>query len=179
MARRLCQFLFTLALVYALAVGAYAYFGYTGSRPDTLTIASDMHEWVQAKFRSAAPPPPEPGSLAPLNTPGTSSTTPPAPPGVPNLPNPTPPVPTPPTANDPRSRAIATVGDELLPKVMEIIGRMDDPGAQVQTLKVDARVVLVKARDLLGALLDEKADDREVQRLNKRVTDLLIAVDKR
>jgi hypothetical protein len=56
---------------------------------------------------------------------------------------------------------------------------MDDPGAKVQVLKVDARVILVKARDLLGALLDEKADDPEVQKLNKRVTDLLIAVDKR
>ena len=56
---------------------------------------------------------------------------------------------------------------------------MNDPGASVQALKVDARVVLVKARDLLGELLDKNGDDRQVQRLNKRVTYLLIAVDKR
>lgn len=170
MARRLCQFLFTLAVLYALAVGAYAYFAYGDARPDVLTIANDMHAWVRAKFASAAPKPPEPGALPPLGTPPPA----PPPPVVPEIP-----VPTPPSANDPRSKAIASVKDELLPKALELIGKMDDPGAAVQTLKVEARVVLVKARDLLGELLDKSAADREAQKLYKRVSDLLIAVDKR
>ncbi len=176
MARRFCQFVFTLALLYGLAVGAFAWLHYSGARPDVLTIANDMHEWVRAKVAPAAAKSPEPGSVPPLNTPGASTpTVSPAP-----LPSAAPiPSPTPPTANDPRSKAIETVRDELLPEALEIIAKMDDPDAKVQTLKVDARVILVKARDLLGALLDQKSDDREVQRLNKRVTDLLIAVDKR
>jgi len=174
MARRLCQFLFTLAVLYGLAVGGFAYFGYDGARPDVLTIASDMHAWIGSKVQAAAPKAPEPGAIPPLQTPGSPPTPPPPPPVVPTLPSPTPPA-----ANDPRSKAIASVEDELLPQALAIIGRMNDPGASVQALKVDARVVLVKARDLLGELLDKNGDDRQVQRLNKRVTDLLIAVDKR
>jgi len=178
MARRLCQFLFTLAILYGLAVGAFAYFNYAGQRPDVLTIANDMHGWVRAKFASATSKPPEPGSIPRLNADATPPASPPVGPDVTPVPTPIP-SPTPPTADDPRSRAIAKVRDELLPEALVLIGKMDDPGAKVQTLKVDARVVLVKARDLLGELLDKKADDREVQKLNKRVTDLLIAVDKR
>lgn len=167
MARRLCQFLFTLAVLYALAVGAFALFHYDGTRPDVLTIAGDMHEWISARFRSSTPKPAEPGTIPPKRT---DVVEPPPPPPPPRLP---------PPPTDARSRAITEVRDEILPKATEVIARMDDKGAKVQELKVEARVILVKGRDLLGALLDEKADDPEVQRLNKKVTDLLIAVDKR
>lgn len=166
MARRLCQFLFTLAVLYGAAVGAFAMFHYASPRPDVLTIATEMHAYVAAKFQSTPPATPAPGVIPPLRD-ETSAPPPPPPP------------PPPPAPTDPRSIAIAKVRDEILPEAKVVIAKMDDPGANVQILKVDARVILVRARDLLGALLDEKADDPEVQKLNKRVTDLLIAVDKR
>ncbi len=164
MARRLCQFLFTLAILYALAVGGFAYFNYQSPRPDVLTIAGDMHGWVMGRFRSTPAPTLPPGSIPPLST------------DV--VPAPAPDVPAAPPEDD-RSRAIAKVRDEFLPAVDVIIRKMDDPGAQVQVLKVEAAALLTKARDLLGAQLDLRPDDAEVQKLNKRVQDLRAAVGKR
>jgi hypothetical protein len=56
---------------------------------------------------------------------------------------------------------------------------MDAPGTKIADAKVALRVVLVEARDLLGPMIDANPDDREAGRLYKRVSDLLIAADKR
>jgi hypothetical protein len=168
MARRLCQLLFTLALLYVAAVGAYAFFAYQSPRPDVVTIAGEFHEWVRARFRPSPSPAPPPGTLPPFRDADAAPTSIPLPPAPPAAP-----------PTDARSLAIAKVRDELLPEVKVIIGRMDDPDAKVQTLKVDARVVLVKARDLINPLRDGDPEDREAHRIGKQIDDLLIAVDKR
>lgn len=165
MARRLCQFLFTLVVLYVAVLAAFAWFHYEGDRPDTLTTAGEFHEWIASKFRGPPPPRmPPPDVPAPIVA------------GGPTSPTPEPP---PPSADAPRSKAIAEVRDVLLPEAAAIIERMSAAGADVQTLRVDAAAVLVRARDLLGAQLDRKASDPEVQKLYKRVTDLRIAVEKR
>ena len=55
----------------------------------------------------------------------------------------------------------------------------DAAGTKIADAKVALRVVLVEARDLLGPMIDANPDDREAGRLYKRVSDLLIAADKR
>ena len=55
--------LFTLAVLYGIAVGAFAFFNYQSPRPDVLSIAGDMHAWVLARFKSTAREAPAPGSL--------------------------------------------------------------------------------------------------------------------
>ncbi len=171
MARRLCQFLFTLALLYAAGVAAFAFLHYEkDARPDVLTICSEMHDWVRAKLKSSSPAPTDPGTVPAKRE---AVEVPPAPPAPPVD------VKAEPPANDPRARAIAKVRDELLPKAEDLAKAMDAPGSKLADAKVGLRVVLVEARDLLGPLLDANPDDREVHKLYKRVSDLLIAADKR
>lgn len=171
MARRLCQFLFTLALLYAAGVTAFAFLHYEkDARPDVLTICGDMHDWVRSKLKSSSPEPTDPGTVPVKREPVGA---PPAPP------TPAVDVKAEPPANDPRSKAIAKVRDEILPKAEAMAKVMDAPGTKIADAKVALRVVLVEARDLLGPMIDANPDDREAGRLYKRVSDLLIAADKR
>lgn len=171
MARRLCQFLFALALLYAAGVTAFAFLHYEkDARPDVLTICTEMHAWVRSKLERSTPEPVDPGSVPAKRDPA-------------DLPLPAPVEPTEgkvsPPAGDPRSQALAKVRDELLPKAEGMARVLGTPGNAVADAKVRLRVVLVEARDLLGPMIDANPDDREAQRLYKRVSDLLIAADKR
>jgi len=171
MARRLCQFLFALALLYAAGVGAFAFFHYEkDARPDVLTICSDMHGWVRSKIGSSAPAPVDPAAVPVRREAADPPPPPPTGPASAEIP---------PAANDPRSLAIAKVRDEILPKAEAMARLMGAPGTKVSDAKVELRVVLVEARDLLGPIVDANPDDREAQKLYKRVSDLLIAADKR
>lgn len=167
MARRLCQFLFTIALLYAAAVGAYALFAYEGTRPDVVTIAGDLHGWVAQKFHTTSAPTPPAGALPPRKD--DVAPVPPPPPAV---------APAEPPL-DARAAAIARVNDEYLPEATAVIEKMSAPGANVESLKVDATVILTRARDLLGPMVDANPSDRELSRTYKRVSDLMIAVHKR
>jgi len=171
MARRLCQFLFALALLYAAGVTAFAFLHYEkDARPDVLTICSEMHGWVRSKISSSTPATVDPAAVPARRD--EVVVPPPAPPyGAEGKGSP--------VASDPRSIAIAKVRDEILPKAEAMAKVMGAPGTKVSDSKVDLRVVLVEARDLLGPIVDANPDDREAQRLYKRVSDLLIAADKR
>jgi hypothetical protein len=165
MARRLCQFLLSLAVLYGLAVGAFSLFHYEGNRPDVVTTARELHAWVLARLHGGASATPDPGGLPVPKEPPTPT------------PTPTPTVVAP---LDARGKALARVKDDLLPQAEGELKAMEERGVKdLAGLKAKARATLVEARDLLGPLLDQKADDPPVQAAYKKVMQLLIAVDKR
>ena len=166
MARRLCQFLLSLAVLYVLAVGAFSLFHYEKDRPDVITTAGEFHAWILARLHSGSTPSTDPGGVpVPREAPPVA----PPPPVAPAV------VPT-----DARSVALARVRDELLPKAQAEIKTLNTRGIDdLAGAKAQARATLVDARDLLGGLLDTKKDDPEVQALYKRVMELLTAVSKR
>ncbi len=192
MARRICQALLAVALLYAGAVAAFAFLAYRGPRPSVLEVARDFHLFVVG--RGTPPKPPEePGGMpAPAAVPAAGrSAEPPEPPPVPPTPpdSPDPAAAGAPDAGaavasekasaDPRFAAIFRVRHVLLPRAEEKLAGLKAAGPDLLDRKADARAVLVSARDLIGPLLDRNRDDAEAQSLYQRVMDLLAALDKR
>ena len=92
MARRFCRAVVGLGVLYAVALGLFAFVRYrAGERPDVVGVARDFHGWVRAIFPRATPPPSDPGAVPPRRAPD--------------------PAPAPPTAPDPtRQPLIAPAG---------------------------------------------------------------------
>lgn len=167
MARRLCQFLLLLVVLYGLAVGAYALFGYRGDRPDVVTVASDLHGWVRNLLRYKYEP--QGGAPAQGEIPPRQDVPPPAPvPAVPAV------------KKDARTEAVERVSLELLPRAKQLVKELEDRSSpDFEAHRTSALVALNQARDLLGPYLDNGQGDAEMQRLYKQVSELLAAVRKR
>ena len=168
MARRICQGLLTLALLYVAAVIGFALLHYgKGDTPTLVTAAGDMHRALAGLFAKSPDPVPEPGTIPP---PRDSDALPPPPP---------PPTPLP-TSNDPRVQALLKVSVHLLPEAEKLVRAIStDSEKSLDDRKADARNALIEARDVLGRLLDADRHDKEAHELYQRVMELLIAVDKR
>jgi len=70
MARRFCQTALALALLYAAALGAFAFARYRGAdRPDLGGVIHDFHRWVRGLVPTPPPPPADPGALPPPRDP--------------------------------------------------------------------------------------------------------------
>jgi hypothetical protein len=168
MARRLCQLLLALAVLYGIAVGAYAVFAYDGKRPDVVTIAGEMHAWVRNGLSYKYVPPsgaPAPGDLPPAHDAPPLPKLPPVPPGPPR---------------DARTTAVERVANELLPRAREQAKALADRSSpDFEIRRTAAMVTLNQARDLLGPYIDRGEADDAMRKLYKEVSDLLIAVRKK
>jgi hypothetical protein len=171
MSRRICQTLLAIGLCYLAGLGLFALLAYRGPRPDVLTMARDLNRFVVGRGAPALPPP-EDGEVPPevVPAPSTPSPAPVPAPVLPDLPAP---------SADPRKQTLAKVSDELLPEAERLMAAIKTESPTLQDDKARARVVLVQARDLLGALLDRDRKDADAHALYKRVMEHLIAVDKR
>jgi hypothetical protein len=165
MARRICQSLLAVAIVYALAVAVFSFLHYSpGERPDVVTTAKEFHLFVIGRLPAKSAPP-EPGAVPPA-----------APTPPPSVEPPPPPEPPP---EDERAKAIRVVRDELLPRARRQLAEIPKAaGADHLDKKAEARKTLVEARDLLGPLLDRKRDDPDVQKVYQQVMDLLAPLSK-
>jgi hypothetical protein len=167
MARRLCQLILALAVLYGLAVGAFALFAYDSPRPDVVTIANGMHDWVRNGLKYKYEPPsgaPAPGDLPPTQTTPTPKL-PPVPPGPPK---------------DARTTAVDRVANELLPRAREQVKTLADRSSPDFEIRRTATIVtLNQARDLLGPYIDNGQADDQMRKLYKEVSDLLVAVRKK
>jgi hypothetical protein len=166
MARRICQTLFALAVAYAAAIGLYALLHYKGAdRPDVGTIVADFHVWAGGVFRKEPPPAALPGVLpAPVEVPApppTKSETPGA------------------AVEDERTRTLRTVSEVLLPEAERQMGALGQEGPGFKERQSEVLGVLIKVRDLLNPLLDANPQDREVNKLWDRFTQMQRAASKR
>ena len=171
MARRIRQILFVLIVVYAAAIGAFAFFRYdAATRPGAGAVLRDFHVaafgWIPAIFSGEDAPDPAPGALPPPKPP---------PPAVAPA---APPTPTP-TPEDERTTTLRRVRGELLPEAERGLAAVTVAGEGQNEEKAKVLGILVRARDLLNTLLDVDPQDREAYELYKRCAELRAAVMKR
>jgi hypothetical protein len=179
-ARRLCQTLFTLILLYAAAIAAFGFFHYdAANRPSTGTVISEFHStvggYVAGVFKSK---PPETARV-----PASDAVPPPKPE---ESPPPAPPPPSPAADSEEddaapvgREAILRRVRDVLIPKAQQELSTVTKAGSGQLDAKGRVLGILVQARDLLNEILDEDPEDREANRLFQRVTEMRMAIEKR
>ena len=172
MARKICQTLFGLFVVYAILVGLFALIHYKGvERPDVVSVTGEFHVWVGSFFHAEPEPALPPGTL-PAPT---------APPSPAPLPTPTAPPrdPAEVKAEEERAAALRLVGEELIPEAEKKYNALGDEGPGFRDRQTEVLALLVRVRNILNPMLDRNPGDRDANRLWDKFTALQRAASKK
>jgi hypothetical protein len=171
MAKTFCRGVVGLAVLYALAVAAFALFHYEGERPDVPGLFADFHGWVGGLFGGSRAAPREPRAEVPPPPPPPPDPTPPPPPPPPVQPPPA-------VARDPVETALSAIEDETLPRAETIARTLRDMdrGPDFDAKRGEVLGLLGKARDVLDPILEKTPAHPRANRLWDRLQNLSNAV---